>query len=1578
MDKRTLKDKMVSVVVPVYNELKNIETLIIRLSDSLSKLDTPYEIIFVDDNSTDGTSEYLERYKGSKKIILVKKQGKPGKAYCLLEGFKKANGAIIAMIDADLQYPPEAIVEMVKKLDKADIVVANRRQYKDSFTRRILSRVFRFTFGNFLFGLNHDIQSGLKVFTREVLKTIVFVPKTAWTFDLEFLHRASQAGFVIQNHDISFSHRKNGNSKVGLLKTTWEIGMQAFLLRFKKIHPQHIPPTHALSMIGAGLGHKKKKYITHTTLPHHKSAMVTFYVSQKLLIGIVLILFAGGLYFNPKATGIVFVAILSSIYFADVLFNLYLILRSLNMAQEINFSDTEIENINDVSLPVYSILCPLYKEAHIIPQFLNAIEKIDWPKDKLDVMLLLEEDDKEAIEAIETMSLPPYVRPIIVPQSIPKTKPKACNYGLSKANGEYLVIYDAEDIPDTLQLKKAYLGFKKSPDDVICLQAKLNYYNPHQNLLTRFFTAEYSLWFDITLTGLQSINTSIPLGGTSNHFRTKDLLKLRGWDPFNVTEDADLGIRLFKEGYKTALIDSTTLEEANSNLKNWMRQRSRWLKGYMQTYFVHMRGIFPFARKKGVHALIFQLVIGGKIAFILINPFLWLATLSYFTLYVYVGPTIETLYPTVVFYMAAFSLVFGNFLFLYYYMIGCIKREHFSLIKYIFFIPVYWFMISIACVIALYQLVFKPHFWEKTVHGFHLQKRFKKATAQITIEVIQAEEKTIFPNPFRQRFAWAFNLKKAYVSGGLLIGASIAANFLNFAFNAYLGRVLDLANFGLLSLVSSFLYFTQVPFSALGSSVNYRAGFLEGRFGDETARMFRGWIRKKSLGLALIICGLWIALSPILVNYFSVESLFPFLVFAPVWIFGMIAAIDRGFLSGKLMFGSLAIVALVEPVAKLVTTYVFVKSDLLPYVYTAIPIAILLSFFASWVFSNIGKKASVHKIHEVRRFPKKFFMASVLSGLSTITFLSLDIILAKHYLSPEDAGRYAIISLIGKMIYFMGSLTSQFITPLVSRIEGAKKSSKETFFKILFSTCLLSFIGFIVFGLLGHITSPLLFGQKAYSIIAYLPLFGVAMLFFSVSKVFISYYQARKLYSFSVATFFLAVVQVVIIGIYHENIGSIVFAMTLIGALNFITMIALHLAANWVKIFENNINDLFSLLFEKANTQKVKEKHLRILIFNWRDTKHVWAGGAEAYIHEIAKRWVLAGNHVTVFCGNDAHSLKNQTIDGVHIVRRGGSYMVYAWAFLYYMLRFRGRFDAIVDSENGIPFFTPLYARIPVFLLIHHVHQEVFRENLMFPFSSIARFMEAKVMPFVYRENKVITVSESSKKEILKLGLSKSGDVEIVHPGIENHQFYKSSKTAYPSFLCLGRLKPYKNIDIAIKAFAKVLRLHSNAELSIIGEGEMMERLQFLSNRLKTQNKVTFYGKISDSDKAILLSQSWVVLQPSQLEGWGITVIEANASGTPVIASDVSGLRDSIVHGTTGILVELKNTDAFARAMTDFISDEKYRAYLSGSAYLWSQHFNWDKSAEHFLLIIENTLKCSNTRLNRIQLAVSRILSIFL
>ncbi len=1571
--------KEISLIIPVFNEENSIVELVNRIYESFNKSNINYELIFVDDHSTDNTEKVVNYLSGFHPIILIKKKGKRGKAYSIKEGIDSAKFGVVGMIDADLQYPPESIPEMLIHLKNSDIVIANRKKYEASNSRKLFSKTFRYVFGKRLFGLNHDIQSGLKIFKKEIINTIKFNPSSAWTFDLEFLHRATQAGYKISDFDIVFAKRTNGKSKVGFVGQTLEIGLNALKLKTKRIHPAHIPPTNGKSMAGAGIGYNKKKYITHTTIPHNLSALKTFTISHKIIILLILVFAAFGFYINPLLALKIIVGTLTAIYFADVLFNLYLISRSLSAPREINSTDDEINNLDEASLPVYSILCPLYKEAQIIPQFLEAIGKISWPKEKLDVILLLEEDDVETIQTARNMNLPSYVRILVVPHSFPKTKPKACNYGLAHAKGEYLVIYDAEDIPDPLQLKKAYLGFGKADKDTICLQAKLNYYNPHQNLLTRFFTAEYSLWFDVTLPGLQSFNTALPLGGTSNHFKTINLREVGGWDPFNVTEDADLGVRLFKRGYKTAMIDSVTLEEANSNVKNWFRQRSRWIKGYMQTYLVHTRGHRPDIRNSH-HSLIFQLVIGGKVAFVLINPLLWIATFSYFALYAYVGPAIEAIYPSIVFYMAITSLVLGNFLFLYYYMIGVAKKNQWNLIKFVFLIPIYWFMISISAMIALYQLIFKPHYWEKTVHGLHLQKpKIKTAEVKKPVEVTDEdfgfrEEAVVNVSPSFQIQNHQSKVKKrnynfrispyGYFGGAFLITATILSNFLNFLYNVYLGRSVTVEQFGLIALIGGIQSLSEIPLNGLSRAVTYKSAYLFGKY-DAPVKKFWSSTRNRAVIISLAVASLWVILTPLIANFFKSDGNLPILLFTPVWVLGVMASVDGGFLRGNHRFALLASASILEASAKFLSTFLLVNFGFENYVYAALPISMTFTFLVLWISARRTKAKEIKmRVESVVSFPWKFYGTSILLKVSTVAYVSSDIILAKHFLSPVQAGQYALLSLSGKMVYFAGSLFSQFLLPLVSHKEGAGKDSKNVFSKLILASGLSSFGAFIVIGIFGSYVVPLVFGDRANAIVEYLPLYCLAMVAFTISTNIVTYHQIKNQHFLSFVSFVLALVQIGALYLFHSSIRDFAVVMTALGIANLVIALAIHYVHGYITSFGKNLKDLFS---ESENSKPIPTEGARILIFNWRDTKHKWAGGAEAYIHEIAKRWVEKGHAVTLFAGNDGKLKKHEKIDGINIVRRGGTYTVYPWAFLYYVLKFKGKFDVVVDSENGIPFFTSLYAREKVLLIVYHIHQEVFREHLRFPLSSIARFLEGNLMPRAYKRNQIITISESSKNDIVKLGLGKNNNISIVHPGHEASLFSKNKKSKTPMFTYVGRLKPYKNVDVAIKAFSQVVKVHKDATLLIIGEGEAMDSLKKLVKELGIIKNVIFTGKVTDIQKANLLAKSWVALQPSMVEGWGITVIESNASGTPVIASNVNGLRDSVVHGQTGTLVPVGDVDAFATAMIDFIINDKYRNEISNNAHDWSQNFSWEKSSEKFMEIINLTNDIAKPKLMSIK-----------
>lgn len=1578
----------IDIIIPVRNEEENVAPLVDRLHTAFHSQKISYSLIFIDDRSTDNTVKILQKLSKKYPLSVYSKIGRGGKAFSILEGVKHTTSTFVGMIDADLQYPPEVIPEMLRLTETFGVVVARRDSTKDSKFRRFISKGFQYVFGKLLFNLDCDVQSGLKVFHRDIIEQVREEDVSAWTLDVPLLTTALEMGESIGEVSITFDERKHGQSKIKLVQSITEIGGQAIVHKFKTKRPILIKTDNPEQMVGAGLYHKGKKFITHTTLDHNISALTTISRKQKLILFSILTIAVLGIMLNFVQTLKIIVGILSFIYFVDVIFNFILILKSLKSPPEINFTPTQLRSLQKKDLPMYSVLCPLYKEAHILPAFVESISKMEWPKEKLDVMLLLEEDDEETIASARNMNLPAYVRIVVVPNSQPKTKPKACNYGLHMAKGEYIVIYDAEDIPDPLQLKKAYLAFTTGDQSVRCYQAKLNYHNPHQNLLTRFFTAEYSLWFDVILTGLQTIQTTIPLGGTSNHFRKKDLLALQGWDPFNVTEDCDLGVRLFKNGWKTAIIDSVTLEEANSNWHNWLRQRSRWIKGYMQTYLIHMRHPLDFIRRKGIHALLFQLTIGGKIAFMIINPIMWLLTISYFTLYQFVGPTIEEFYPSIVFYMAVTSLIFGNFMFIYYYMIGAAKREHWTLVKWVYLVPFYWLMVSIAAVIALYQLIVKPHYWEKTVHGLHLKKEKLEKEAEKTSkfflasfisQIFTSSKPAVAPiamsvSPKRlnyfKKISAIVNLRKnwmhllsdvihgKYRAGALLVLATMGANILNMLTNFYMGHELNLQDFAVFNTYLSILNIITLFSSALSTTVNQKTANLLGKTNAPSAVNFWLYLKNRMLFVSIILTGLWIIALPWSSSFVSFHSVIPLLLFSPVIMTIGVNAISQGYLRGALAFDTVAIAVITQPLVRLLATVLIGESHLDPYAYVSIPLGVISATLVSFFYARRG--SSIEVAHKEFRLPKTFFSLALVSNLSAIAFFSLDNIFVAHYLSPQDTGLYGIMGLLGKMVFFSGSLISGFILPITAFREGKGISSEQIFYKLLLLTAFFSTGAFLILGVGVPFLAPLYFGVKINAVRHLIPLYSFGILLYTIAQSIVQFHLAKKQYVFAISAFLIATIQVAGLFFFHSSLNEITAVMSLSGAVNLVILLVLHIFYKKIHAPLQNIVDLFDLFVGKISSKiptLERKDSYRILIFNWRDTRHKWAGGAEVYIHEMAKELISQGHRVTIFCGNDGESPRNQVIDGVQVVRRGGFYTVYVWAFLYYVLRFRKFVDVIIDSENGIPFLTPLYVKKPIFLLIHHVHQEVFRTQLKFPWSEIASIIEGDVMTYLYRNHEVVTVSNSSKKEIIDLGLGTKESIQVIHPGIQSNLFKKTSKTRYPSLLYVGRLKPYKNVDIALQSFAGVLKKYPKATCTIAGNGECLNRLRKLSEQLQIEKSTTFIPQITDKEKAKLYARHWVAIQPSSIEGWGITVIEANASGTPVIASNVKGLKDSVQDGETGILVKAKDPEAFAEAIIDLFTHTKKRRMMSQKALNWATQFTWKNSTKKLLQFMTQHMK---------------------
>ncbi len=445
------------------------------------------------------------------------------------------------------------------------------------------------------------------------------------------------------------------------------------------------------------------------------SAYQTVTRRQRWILAGCLAAAVAGIAVNALVTIVALNLLVTALYVAAFAYKLRLARTALSRPALVTVSDEEALSISAEDLPTYTVLVAAYREAEVIARTIKAIDALDYPRHRLEVLLLLEEDDSATIAAVTAARPPAYMRIIRVPKAQPLTKPKACNYGLEFAHGDFVTIYDAEDRPEPLQLRRAVVAFRRLHWSVACLQAKLSYHNPQQNLITRLFTAEYLTWFSVLLPALAVRGGPVPLGGTSMHVNRDVLQAVGGWDPYNVTEDADLGVRLQRMGYRTAILDSITYEEANSDFVNWVKQRSRWYKGYIQTWLVHMRHPLQLRRQLGTEAFVaFTLTVGATPVIAFLNPIFWALTLLWFGTK---ASFIQPVFPPSVYYAGLFCMVFGNFMVIYLNVIAIRATDRPELLGAVLLSPLYWIMMSVAAIKAFIQLLVAPYFWEKTTHG---------------------------------------------------------------------------------------------------------------------------------------------------------------------------------------------------------------------------------------------------------------------------------------------------------------------------------------------------------------------------------------------------------------------------------------------------------------------------------------------------------------------------------------------------------------------------------------------------------------------------------------------------------------------------------------------------------------------------------------------------------------------------------------------------------------------------------------------------------------------------------------------
>ncbi len=368
---------------------------------------------------------------------------------------------------------------------------------------------------------------------------------------------------------------------------------------------------------------------------------------------------------------------------------------------------------------------------------------------------------------------------------------------------------------------------------------------------------------------------------------------------------------------------------------------------------------------------------------------------------------------------------------------------------------------------------------------------------------------------------------------------------------------------------------------------------------------------------------------------------------------------------------------------------------------------------------------------------------------------------------------------------------------------------------------------------------------------------------------------------------------------------------------------------------------------------------MRILALNWQDLTNPMAGGAEVHLEELLRRIAAKGHEVTLFCSGYVGARPEETIDGVKIIRRGNRYN-FNWIARKHLKKLvrENDYDILIEDINKIPFYTPLYIKLPILVVVPHLFSTTVFKEINFLLGMYIYLSESPLVRF-YKGKKFNVISKSTAEDIAKRGIPKE-DISVVHCGIDNAMYnYDSSVDKYnePTVLYLGRIKKYKAVDHLLLAFEKVLKNIPEARLKIVGSGGYLDKLQKLAGKLKIRHRIDFPGFVSHEEKVEILRRSHVAVYPSSKEGWGLTNIEANACGTTVVAANSPGLRDSVVHDKTGLLYEFGDIVGLAEKLGRILGDSELRTRLEKGGLEWVKQFNWDDAAEEFLKVLEKVAK---------------------
>ncbi|MDO8551724.1 MAG: glycosyltransferase [bacterium] len=802
-------------------------------------------------------------------------------------------------------------------------------------------------------------------------------------------------------------------------------------------------------------------------------------------------------------------------------------------------------------------------------------------------------------------------------------------------------------------------------------------------------------------------------------------------------------------------------------------------------------------------------------------------------------------------------------------------------------------------------------------------------------------------------------IKQTLVAPFIFWTLTMVANIFNWLFNLQAGRILPKEDFAVLTVFLSLQYLLNVPANALSTTVTrFTTYYSEKGEQQQHFYFFRQywWL---TWALAAFFIVVIILLRNYISSFFGLGDSSLILIFAALVIPLFLFNFEMGTLFGHFAFIWAGVLCVIEGATKFLLLLLVPNNNISPLTISlfSLPfasfVAWLISILVARSFHPLSTIGDVSRGKPELRDTYKFLGSSIFAGIGTVLIFNLDVLLVKHYFPAYEAGVYSTLSLLGKILFFGAGSLIALLMPFTTKSVAKNESGRKPLFVLLGLVLFAGSIIWFSYLLAPHFIVSFLLTKDSLIALPYLARYSLGMLFLVLATCFVTYNLARKNYLPANLLLVFALLQGVMIFYFHSSLNQVVNVVLLnLSALLFVTVV-IDAFGLTMGALSNNIVSFIKMLSHQEHSFPLAEK-TRILIYNWRDTKHIRSGGAEVYIGELAKRLVRGGHEVTLFTSNDSHCKNDEDVSGIRVIRRGGFITVYFWAALYYLFRFRGKYDIVIDSENGVPFFSPLYVGKPVVLLVHHVHRNVFFESLIPPFSWVASFVEGNLMPLVYQNAFVVSVSKSTAEELYKdIGLSTTS---IIQNGVDTEIYTGGEKSAKPLISYVGRLKKYKSIEILLLAFKKILDDFPKSKLVIAGEGDWKKVLEKQAILLRMERKVEFLGYVSEQEKIDLLGKSWVMVQPSFAEGWGITCLEANACQTPVVASRVTGLKDAVSEGESGYLFDYGNALDLYQKLKEIISAPGRRELLGITAREWSKKYSWDLQVKKFEFLISQII----------------------